>query len=124
MIVSHTRYYSGNIRSPLNSRRAGVPENIYTLTATYAFDKGWAIFGSVVDVEETISGFSARVKLPAYTLLNAGVSYETANWTFQLNGKNITNERYFRANFPNLFGGQIVLPELPWNWQARVTYRF
>lgn len=117
-------YYSGNIRSPLNSRRAGVPENIYTLTATYAFDKGWAIFGSVVDVEETISGFSARVKLPAYTLLNAGVSYETANWTFQLNGKNITNERYFRANFPNLFGGQIVLPELPWNWQARVTYRF
>ena len=52
------------------------------------------------------------------------MSYETENRTFQLNGKNLTDERYFRANFPNLFSGQIALPELPRNWQARVAYRF
>ncbi|MEM9760023.1 MAG: TonB-dependent receptor [Pseudomonadota bacterium] len=117
-------YYSGNIQSPLNSRRAGVPENIYTLTATYAFNNGFAIFGSIVDVEDAVSGFSGAVTLPAYTLVNAGVSYETDSWVFQVNGKNLTDERYFRANFPNLFGSQIVLPELPQNWQARVAYKF
>ncbi|MEM8942719.1 MAG: TonB-dependent receptor [Pseudomonadota bacterium] len=117
-------YYSGNIQSPINSRRAGVPENIFTLTGTYAFDNGWAVFGSIIDVEDTVSGFSAAITLPAYTLVNAGVSYETDNWVLQFNGKNLTDERYFRANFPNLFGSQIALPELPRNFQARVAYKF
>ncbi|MEM1403166.1 MAG: TonB-dependent receptor plug domain-containing protein [Pseudomonadota bacterium] len=106
------------------SRRAGVPENIYTLTATYAFDNGLALSGSVIDVDEVISGFSGAVTLPAYTLVNAGISYETDNWTFQVNGKNLTDERYFRSNFPNLFGSQIALPELSRNFQARVAYKF
>ena len=26
---------------------------------------------------------------------------------------NVTDEEYFRANFPNLFGSVVVLPELP-----------
>ena len=29
-----------------------------------------------------------------------------------------------RANFPNLFGGVIVLPELPRYYQARIQYRW
>jgi iron complex outermembrane receptor protein len=39
-------------------------------------------------------------------------------------GKNLTDERYFRANFPNLFGGTIVLPELPRSMQAGVAFNF
>jgi iron complex outermembrane receptor protein len=41
-----------------------------------------------------------------------------------LSGKNITDEEYFRANFPNLFGGTIVLPELPRHFNARFQYKF
>jgi iron complex outermembrane receptor protein len=67
---------------------------------------------------------SNTVRLPAYTLFNLGVVYQTENWTFNLSGKNLTDERYFRANFPNLFGGTIVLPELPRHYQARVQYNF
>ncbi len=107
-----------------SSQKAGIPENIYTFTGTYAFDMGLALTGSVISVDETVSGHSRAVNLPSYTLLNLGVSYETDNWTFQLNGKNLTDERYFRANFPNLFGGQIVLPELPANYQAKIVYKF
>ena len=33
------------------------------------------------------------------------------------------DKRHFRANFPNLFGGVIVLPEMPRHHQARVQYR-
>ena len=104
--------------------RAGVPENIITLTGTYAFDNGFAINGSIIDVDSTFSGYSRAVQLPSYTLLNLGVLYETEQWLFSVTGKNLTDERYFRANFPNLFGSTIVLPELPISVQATVAFRF
>jgi iron complex outermembrane receptor protein len=107
-----------------DARRAGIPENILTLTGTYAFDNGIALVGSIIDVESTFSGYTKLVKLPAYTLVNLGVLYETEQWSFSLMGKNLTDERYFRANFPNLFGGTIVLPELPINVQASVAFKF
>ncbi len=106
------------------ARRAGMPENIYSFTGTYAFDNGIALNGSVVSVDAVDSGFSGAVQLPSYTLLNLGIIYETDNWQLSLTGKNLTDETYFRANFPNLFGSQIVLPELPRNWQASISYRF
>ncbi|MEM8547614.1 MAG: TonB-dependent receptor, partial [Pseudomonadota bacterium] len=106
------------------ARRAGIPENVFSLTGTYAFDNGVAINASVVNVEETFSGFSQAVELPSYTLVNLGAIYETEQWTFAVTGKNITDEKYFRANFPNLFGSQIVLPELPRHYQASVAFRF
>ncbi len=107
-----------------DGRKAGVPENIYTLTATYAITDKLAISGSVIDADAVASGFSGSVELPSFTVFNAGITYETDSWSFQINGKNLTDERYFRSNFPNLFGSQIVLPELPQNWQARVAYKF
>ena len=109
---------------PSGARRAGVPRNIASLTATYDFGNGVAVSGSAVDVDAVHSGFSNSVRLPAYTLINAGLVIETGNWVFTAAAKNLTDERYFRANFPNLFGGVIVLPELPRNYQARVQYRW
>ena len=35
-----------------------------------------------------------------------------------------TNERYFRSNFPDLFGESIVLPELPRSWLVSAAYKF
>ncbi|MEM6485123.1 MAG: TonB-dependent receptor plug domain-containing protein [Pseudomonadota bacterium] len=107
-----------------DGRKAGVPENIYTLTATYSFNDQLALSGSVVNADAVDSGFSGSVTLPSFTVFNAGLVYQTDSWVFQLNGKNLTDERYFRSNFPNLFGSQIVLPELPRNFQARVAYKF
>ena len=106
------------------ARRAGMPRNIASVTATYDFGNGVAVSGSAVDVDAVHSGFSNSVTLPAYTLINAGLIVEAGNWTFSAAAKNLTDERYFRSNFPNLFGGVIVLPELPRNYQARVQYRW
>ncbi len=113
----------GNIVSG-DARRAGMPENIYSLTGTWDFGGGWTINGSIADVEETHAGYSRSVLLPAYTLVNAGFGYEASNWLFSFNARNITDKRYFRSNFPNLFGGVIVLPELPRHFTATVRYRF
>lgn len=104
--------------------KAGIPENIYSLTATYDFQNGFATSLSIVDVDEVASGFSGALTLPAYTLVNAGMSYETDDWSLNFTLKNATNEDYFRSNFPDLFGTQIVLPELPRHWNAKFAYKF
>jgi len=108
----------------LDARRAGIPERVWSLTATYDFGGGLAASASVVDVDSTYSGFAKSVALPAYTLVNAGLVLERGNWLFSAAAKNLTDERYFRANFPNLFGGVVVLPELPRHYAVRVQYQW
>ncbi|WP_077338671.1 TonB-dependent siderophore receptor [Pseudocolwellia agarivorans] len=122
--------YGGNVigltfvNNKEESRKAGIPEHIYTATATYDFLNGFAANASVVRADSTYSGFSQAVELPAYTLINAGIFYDAETWTASINLKNITNEDYYRANFPDLFGAQIVLPELPRHFQAKFSYKF
>ena len=112
------------IPETLDARRTGIPEHIWSVTGTYDFGRGLAASVSVVDVDSTHSGFTKRVKLPAYTLVNAGLVYERGNWLISVAAKNLTDERYFRSNFPNLFGGVVVLPELPRNYAVRVQYKW
>lgn len=107
-----------------DARRAGIPTNLYSLTATYAFDNGIALSGSMVAVDSVYSGQSQAVKLPSYTKFDLGASYETGPWLFRLVVKNATNEKYFRANFTELFGSTIVLPELPRSFQGTISYKF
>ena len=116
----------GNIYRPgaSGARRAGMPENVYSLTGTYDFTERFAGHFSIVHAEETNSGFSGSVELPDYTLVNFGFLYQTEDWLFGANVKNATDEEYFRSNFPNLFGGTIVLPELPRHYAATVQYSF
>lgn len=106
------------------ARRAGIPENLVSATATYAFDNGIALSASVVRVDSVFSGQSRVVKLPAYTLVDLGASYQTGPFLFRVVVKNATDARYFRANFTELFGSTIVLPERPRNLQATVSYKF
>ncbi len=105
-------------------RRAGMPENIFSLTGTYDFTENFAGHFSVIDAEETDSGYSGSVELPDYTLVNIGFVYQTDQWLLGVNVKNLTDEEYFRSNFPNLFGGTIVLPELPRHYAATLQYTF
>ena len=125
-----TQFYGGTaggfvtLTGNPKARRAGVPENILSFSAIYDFQNGLQLFGSLTDVDSVYSGFSQTVKLPAYTLVNAGLKYDIGGWSLTLTGKNLTDERYFRANFPNLFGSAIVLPELPRHYQAGIEYRF
>ncbi len=109
---------------PSKGVRAGMPETIMSVTGTYDFGNGMAMSASVVDVDSVASGQSFAVTLPAYTLVNLSVSYEAEDWGLIVAAKNVTDERYFRANFPDLFGTTVVLPELPRHYQAKLTYRF
>ena len=109
---------------PSKGVRAGMPETIMSVTGTYDFGDGFAVSGSVVDVDAVASGQSFAVTLPAYTLVNLSMSYDAEDWSVIVAAKNVTDERYFRANFPDLFGTTVVLPELPRHYQAKLSYRF
>ena len=109
------------------ARKAGLPENLYSVYALLslpgAFDGFTASVGAT-HVDSVWSGFSKTVKLPAYTLVNAGIHYETARFQIGLQGKNLTDERYFRSNFPDLFGDSVVLPELPRSYLLSASFKF
>ncbi|CAN5229462.1 TonB-dependent receptor [soil metagenome] len=112
------------INTKAQSRRAGIPTNLYSATATYAFDMGLAFSGSIAVVPSVYSGQSQAVKLPAYTLVDLSASYTRDNWLFRVVVKNATNATYYRANFTELFGSTVVLPEKPRSFQATVSYKF
>ena len=106
------------------ARRAGMPRSVLAVTGTYNFGNGVAISASAVDVDAVASGLSGSVTLPAYTLLNLGAVVDRGPWSFNVTARNITDERYFRANFPNLYGSVIALPELPRHYRAYLEYRW
>ncbi|HWU03568.1 MAG TPA: TonB-dependent receptor plug domain-containing protein [Novosphingobium sp.] len=106
------------------ARRAGIPTNTFAATATYAFDNGLAFSASAVKVDSVFSGQSQVVRLPAYTLVDLSASFKTGPWLFRVVCKNCTDETYFRANFTELFGSTIVLPEKPRSFEASVAYKF
>ena len=107
-----------------DAKKSGIPENMMSITGAYNFGDGYSFTASAVHSDSTYSGFSKAIKLPSYTLFNAGISYNTDTWGVSLQGKNLTDERYFRANFPDLFGSTIVLPELPRSFVGEFTFKF
>lgn len=129
--VSDPSLFYGYVMQGLNlvsteeeAMKAGVPENLFSVTGAYDFGNGFRATASATHSDSTYSGFSKVVELPEYTLLNAGISYSTDDWSLRFQVKNLTDERYFRANFPDLFGSTVVLPELPRHFSANLTYNF
>ena len=117
--------YGGNVSVQASGgKRAGMPKNIFSAYGTYSFGNGFSLSASMADVDSVPSGFSNSITLPAYTLFNMSAGWESERWSVVVTGKNLTDELYFRSNFPNLFGSNIVLPELPRHFLAKVQYTF
>jgi iron complex outermembrane receptor protein len=113
--------------NPNGSLKAGLPKILYSVNVYLSADP-WVqgLSGSVTTTHSSFaySGFSEAVKLPAYTLVNAGLRYERGSWSVNAQVKNLTDARYFRSNFPDLFGSSVVLPELPRNYLVSGAYKF
>jgi iron complex outermembrane receptor protein len=52
------------------------------------------------------------------------VRFERGKWALNADVKNLGDARYFRSNFPDLFGSSIVLPELPRSYVLAGSYKF
>jgi len=112
---------------PRGSLKAGLPKTLYSVNVYLSADpwvQGLSGSVAVTHSAKAFSGFSQAVTLPSYTLVNAGLRFERGKWSLNAEVKNLTDARYFRANFPDLFGSSVVLPELPRNYLLSGTFRF
>jgi iron complex outermembrane receptor protein len=131
--VNPALIYGGTVGAlfPVNTSggtlKAGLPKTLYSINFLGSADP-WVqgLSGSVAITHsaKVFSGFSQSVTLPAYTLVNAGVRYEYNKFSVSAQVNNLTDARYFRSNFPDLFGSSVVLPELPRNYLVTGAYKF
>jgi iron complex outermembrane receptor protein len=131
--VNPALFYGGTVGAifPVSttggSLKAGLPKTLYSINFYLSADPwvhGLSGTLAVTHSAKAFSGFAENVTLPAYTLLNAGVHYEHGKWAMNAQVKNLTDARYFRSNFPDLFGDSVVLPELPRNYVVSGSYKF
>jgi iron complex outermembrane receptor protein len=130
--VNPALMYGGSVGSvfavsPNGSLKAGLPKTLASVNLYLSADP-WVqgLSGSLAVTHSSFaySGFSQAIKLPAYTLLNAGLRFERGKWAVNAQVKNLSDARYFRSNFPDLFGSSVVLPELPRHYLLSGTYKF
>ena len=115
---------SGVVQFDGEPDRGGIPDSVFSLSGTYNFSDELAGTISWTSVEEVHPSPTAMLTLPAYDLVNMGISYTTDEYFVKANVNNITDEQYFRANFPGLYGNLTVLPEKPRNYTVEFGYKF
>ncbi|MEE4661912.1 MAG: TonB-dependent receptor, partial [Halieaceae bacterium] len=126
--VDPSTWYDGIIGANVvvgeQTLRGGVPEVTGSLSASYRFTDTLTGSANVTYVEEVASSVLGGIVLPEYTLVNASLVYSNDKYKVAFYANNITDELYFRGNFPSLYGNNAVLPELPRNWAAEFSYKF
>jgi iron complex outermembrane receptor protein len=114
----------GNIFVGEETLRGGIPEETYSMSASYKLTDAINLNASYTSVDSVASGVLGTVILPAYDMINLSMVYNVGAYRAGLFLNNVTDEEFFRGNFPSLYGNNAVLPELPRNWRAEVTYKF
>ncbi len=107
-----------------HDERPGVPDKTLSFNTTYRNNGGWGVnvgFSYIADVH---ADRLKQLKLPDAFVINGALYYGTERWEIKFTGKNLLDERYFRGNFPGLFGGVTVLPQLPITSEVTFTYKF
>ena len=104
--------------------RGGIPEKTWSLSGMQQWTERFRTGFTYTSVDETEASVIGGLTLPDYQVLSLTSSYERGKMRVSLHVNNVTDELYFRGNFPSLYGNNNVLPQLPLNWSAEVVYRF
>lgn len=107
-----------------HEERSGLPDKTLSFNTTWRSNGPWEANLGVSYISEVAADRLKQLSLPSAFLVNAALVYNTDRWTIRAIGKNLTNERYFRGNFPGLFGGVTVLPQLPAHWELSLSHKF
>ncbi len=104
--------------------RGGIPEVSWAISGTQTWSESFRTGFSYTSVDETASSVIRGIILPSYEVLNLNATYETENSRLSLYVGNVTDELYFRGNFPSLYGNNTVLPSLPANYSLEFVQKF
>jgi outer membrane receptor for monomeric catechols len=104
-------------------RRNGNPEQQFGMNASYQVTEKFGFNGGVTwfsEIPVTRVGF---ITVPEVTTLNLGMTYDTADWRFQINGSNLTDEVYLRPR--NGDGTAMLMNIMPGRtWALTVKHDF
>lgn len=99
-------------------------ENLFNAWATYRFTqgslKGFGLGLGLNAASELLvldSELTGRFALPSYTLLNASLYYDAADYRISLHVNNATDEEYYK-------GYSTINPQRPRNFSASYSYKF
>jgi len=107
---------------PVGDQLLNVPKNSIGVWTRYALDgvlNGLSVNAGAYHYSSEAGDLPNSFRLPAYTLVNAGLAYDYAAATLQLSFKNLFNERYFSGSYNNLY----VQPGAPRSIEARLSYK-
>lgn len=107
-----------------SGQRAGIPRDRINMIYRFSPTPQWQAALTYAYISSAYSGYSQTLKLPAYSLANASVSYSTGSWQFIASGNNLEDSRGFISNTPDLFGNVTVLPIEGRTFQLRITKAF
>ncbi len=114
----------GNIAVGNAPLRGGIPKVTWSTSASFKVTPQFNVNASLTSVDSVASGVLGTLILPSYKLVNLSAIWDGKKVKLGAFLDNATNEKYFRGNFPSVYGSNSVLPELPRNWRAEVTYKF
>jgi iron complex outermembrane recepter protein len=107
---------------PIGSRLTNIPKNSASLFTTYEIPegdlKGLGFNLGIVHASEREVGLPNLLTLPAYTRVDAGVSYKRDNYKIALNFKNLFNTVYYSTN------GFFLVPQAPFTMLATFSMNF
>lgn len=107
-----------------STARGGIPEVSWALSGTQKWTENFRTGFSFTSVDETASSVIGGIMLPDYEVLNLNATYETDVYRLSLYLGNVTDELYFRGNFPSLYGNNAVLPSVGRSWTAEFVRKF
>ncbi|MEN9840248.1 MAG: hypothetical protein RL376_48 [Verrucomicrobiota bacterium] len=101
------------------------PEYVFGLFVGHNWDNGLFASWSAnwVDSVASSSELPDLLILPSYLTHNVSFGYDNKTWRFTLQVRNILDEEYFVPNNGS-FGGALLQPGLPINWELAATRRF
>lgn len=88
---------SNDVSIPIGNRPANIPRHAAGLWSTYEVGHGFTIGGGVFYVGDRYALEDNKVKLPAYTRVDAMLGYKANRWEAGLNIGNITNRTYYES---------------------------
>jgi len=88
---------SNDVNIAVGNRPANIPMHAAGLWTTYEIGHGFTLGGGVFYVGDRYALEDNKVKLPAYTRMDAMLGYKANRWEAGLNIGNITNRTYYES---------------------------
>jgi len=131
IVPANSFLYGGNSAVTINNSDARFnkfgqyPEFVAGLFIGHNWDNG--LFASIssnwVDSVAASSELPDLLILPDYLTHNVSFGYDNKTWRFTLQVRNILDEEFYVPNNGS-FGGMLLQPGLPINWELAATRRF